>query len=280
MEEDHAPGACSHSLNLPSISPTEPLSTETLASLRSLIINPSTPSPAISSILETLTRSLQLSRDPLRTLKLLSDLAARHPHLSALVFHSVRSDSLLSTESTRVAAESLDVLASIAERNRELAPAVEEIDDRLFASICFSPSPAIRPWLLRNAERFGVKPYLLSSLFLGFTKDPYPNVRKAALDGLVGLSKSGVIDDGDMIRGCYFRAGELLNDMEDGVRSAAIQAVFAWGLILMVCDSEAKAYWSDEVFVKDITEDISPTFYPALLNDLFDGKRHEHGGQD
>ncbi|XP_062002524.1 protein SIEL [Rosa rugosa] len=250
MEEDHAPGACKHSLNLPSISPTEPLSTETLASLRSLIVNPSTPSPAISSIIETLTRSLQLSRDPLRTLKLLSDLAARHPHLSALVFHSVRSDSLLSTESTRVAAESLDVLASIAERNRELSPAVEEIDDRLFASLCFSPSPAIRPWLLRNAERFGVQPYLLSSLFLGFTKDPYPNVRKAALDGLVGLSKSGVIDDGDMIRGCYFRAGELLNDMEDGVRSAAIRAVFAWGLTLMACDSEAKAYWSDEVFVK------------------------------
>lgn len=226
--EDHVPRACDYTLNLPFVSPNEPLSTETLASLRSLIINPSTPAPAISSIFETLTRSLQLSRDPLvihHTLKLLSDLASRHTHLSDLVFDSVRSNSLLSTESTRVAAESLDVLASIAESNQTLAPAVEEIDDRLFASLCFSPSAATRPWLLRNAERFGVQPYLLSSLFLGFTKDPYPYVRKAALDGLFGLSKTGVIEDGDMIRGCYFRAVELLNDMEDCVRSSAIQAV-------------------------------------------------------
>lgn len=50
-------------------------------------------------------------------------------------------------------------------------------------------------------------------------------MRKAALDGLFGLSKTGVIEDGDMIRGCYFRAVELLNDMEDCVRSSAIQAV-------------------------------------------------------
>ncbi|XP_004305102.1 PREDICTED: uncharacterized protein LOC101305200 [Fragaria vesca subsp. vesca] len=248
--EAHAPGACNRSPNLPSISSGEPLSTETLASLRSLIINPSTPAVAISSLTETLTRSLQLSRDPHRTLKLLSDLAAQHPHLSGLVFDSVRSNSLLSTESTRVAAESLDLLASISERNRSLTPAIEEIDDRLFASLCFSPAPATRPWLIRNAGRFGVQPYLLSSMFLGFTKDPYPDVRRAALDGLVGLSESGVIDDGDMIRGCYFRAGELLNDMEDGVRAAAIRVVLAWGLTLMACDSEAKAYWSDEVFVK------------------------------
>ncbi|XP_050381855.1 protein SIEL [Argentina anserina] len=258
--EAHATGACNQSLNLQSISPSgEPLSTETLASLRSLITNPSTPAPAISSIAETLTRSLHLSRDPHRTLKLLSDLAAHHPHLSPLVFHSVRSNSLLSTESTRVAAESLDVLASIGDRNQDLAPAVEKIDDRLFASLCFSPSPEVRPWLLRNAGRFSVQPYLLSILFLGFTKDPYADVRTAALDGLVGLSESGAIDDGDVIRGCYFRAGELLNDMEVGVRCAAIRAVLAWGLTLVDCDSEAKAYWSDEVFVKicSVVRDMS-----------------------
>lgn len=29
--------------------------------------------------------------------------------------------------------------------------------------------------------------------------------------------------------------------------------VFAWGLMLMACDLETKAYWSDEVFVKVIS---------------------------
>lgn len=50
-------------------------------------------------------------------------------------------------------------------------------------------------------------------------------MRKVALDGLVDLSKNGVIEDPDMIEGCYFRAVELLNDMEDCVRSAAVRTV-------------------------------------------------------
>lgn len=218
---------CGHPLNLPTISADEPLSPEVLPPLRSLIVNTSTPGPTITSILETLTRSLRLSRDPLTirfTLKLLSDLASRHPHLSSFVFDSVRSH-LLSTESPRVAADSLDALASIVESNRALAPGIEELDDRLFASLCFSPSRSVRPWLLRNAERFGVQPHLLFTLFLGFTKDPYPNVRKEALDGLVGLSENGVIEDRDMIEGCYFGAVELLNDMEDCVRLTAVRTV-------------------------------------------------------
>ncbi|VVA14332.1 PREDICTED: integrator complex subunit 4 [Prunus dulcis] len=251
--EDHVFLTCDHPLNLPTLSTNEPLSLEALASLRSLIINPSTTAPTISSVIETLTRSLQLSRDPLaihHTLKLLTDMALRLPHLSGVVFDSVCSHSLLSTDSTRVAAESLDALASIAEGNRVLAPGIEELDDRLFASLCFSPSLSVRPWLLRNADRFGVQPHLLFTLFLGFTKDPYPYVRKVALDGLVDLSKNGVIEDPDMIEGCYFRAVELLNDMEDCVRSAAVRTVCAWGLMLVACKSETKAYWSDEVFVK------------------------------
>ena len=50
-------------------------------------------------------------------------------------------------------------------------------------------------------------------------------MRKIALDGLVGLSKPGVIEDRGMIDGCYCRAVELLGDMEDRVRSAAVRAV-------------------------------------------------------
>lgn len=80
-------------------------------------------------------------------------------------------------------------------------------------------------------------------------------MRKEALDGLVGLSENGVIEDRDMIEGCYFRAVELLNDMEDCVRLAAVRTVCSWGLMLVACISEMKAYWSDEVFVKEIIKE-------------------------
>lgn len=200
------------------------LSPKTLASLRSFVITPSTPDSTTTSIFQTLTRSLQLSRDPLvlhHTLKLLSDLAFHCPSLSSSVSELVRSRSLLSSESTRLAAESLDVLASIAERGGTPV----DLDDRSFVSLCFGPSVSVRSWLLRNAERFRIGPHVLLAMFLGFTRDPYPYVRKTALDGLVGLSKLGVVEDLDMIQGCYFRAIELLLDTEDYVRSAAVRAV-------------------------------------------------------
>ncbi len=224
---------------MPSSSTCETLSPETLASFRSLIINPSTPESTISSIFETLTRSLKLSPDSLvlhRTLKLLSDLASHRANLSNLVFDSVRSHSLSSSESsTRLAAESLDALASISESDPNLASAIDELDDQLFVSLCFGPSVSVRSWLLRNAERFRIKPYLLLTLFLGFTKDPYPYVRKIALDGLVGLSKPGVIEDRGMIDGCYCRAVELLGDMEGRVRSAAVRAVRYFTFFFKFC---------------------------------------------
>lgn len=205
-------------------SSSEPLSPQTLASFRALIISPSTPQSKISSIFEILTRSLELTPDSL-VLNLLSELASRHSNLSHLVFDSVRSNSLLPSESTRLAAESLDALASISNTDPTLSSAIDELDDRLFVSLCFGPSVSVRSWLLRNAERFRISPYLLLTLFLGFTKDPYPYVRKIALDGLVGVSNSAVIEDRSMINGCYCRAVELLSDMEDHVRSAAIRAV-------------------------------------------------------
>ncbi|CAK9323388.1 unnamed protein product [Citrullus colocynthis] len=47
-----------------------------------------------------------------------------------------------------------------------------------------------------------------------------------------------------MIEGCYCRAVELLNDVEDCVRSAAVRVVITWGLVL-----ERKRHLSDEIFV-------------------------------
>ncbi|KAF5476340.1 hypothetical protein F2P56_008068 [Juglans regia] len=249
MDRD-LPSSCEQSIRSPSENPAEDsLSPETLASLRSLVITPSTPDTAISSIFQTLTRSLQLSRDPLvlhHTLKLFSDLASHRPSLSSSVSELVRSHALLSSDSTRLAAESLDVLASIAERGGTPV----DLDDRSFVSLCFGPSVSVRSWLLRNAERFRIGPHVLLTMFLGFTRDPYPYVRKTALDGLVGLSKPGVVEDLDMIQGCYCRAVELLLDTEDYVRSAAVRAVSAWGLMLVAFNLETKLYWSDNLFVK------------------------------
>lgn len=112
----------------------------------------------------------------------------------------------------------------MAERDSELVSAINELDDRSFLSLCFGSSVSIRTWLLNNAERFQIRPSLLFTVFLGFTKDPYPYVRKAALDGLAGLGDT-ILEDGSMIEGCYCRAIELLNDVEDCVRSAAVRVV-------------------------------------------------------
>lgn len=208
----------------------EPLSSQTLSRIRALIVNPSTPDSTISSLFETLTRSLQLSRDPIilhHTLKLLSDLSSHRTALSRLVLDSLRSNTLLSALSPRLAADSLDLVTSIAERDRSLSPAADEllVGGGGFASLCFSSPVSVRLWLLRNSERFGLTPYLEFTVFLGFTMDPYPCVRRIALEGLVRLSDAGVIEDEEMIRGCYCRSVALLGDTEDSVRSAAVCAV-------------------------------------------------------
>lgn len=66
---------------------------------------------------------------------------------------------------------------------------------------------------------------MLLTVLLGFTKDPYPYIRDAALDGLVMLSNGIVVEDRNLIEGCYFRAVELLFDAENSVRLSAVRAV-------------------------------------------------------
>ncbi|WCJ18759.1 ARM repeat superfamily protein [Euphorbia peplus] len=92
---------------------------------------------------------------------------------------------------------------------------IAELDDGAFVSMCFGASVSERLRLLRNAQGLGVRrPYVLLTVFLGFSKDPYPFVRKEALDGLVGLCQYGVFQDRSLIEGCYFRGVELLKDGE------------------------------------------------------------------
>ncbi|KAL2509940.1 Protein SIEL [Forsythia ovata] len=110
------------------------------------------------------------------------------------------------------------------------------------------PKPRL---LLRNVSKFCVRPSLLLTVLLGFTKDPYPNIREVALDGLVELSSCIVVEDQSLIEGCYFRAVELLFDCEDSVRRSAVCAVSEWGRLLVACNQDqSKKEWSDTVFVQ------------------------------
>ncbi|XP_021638150.2 protein SIEL isoform X2 [Hevea brasiliensis] len=234
-----------------SLDTDKPLSLQALASMRSLIVNPHTSNSTISSILKTLTRSVQQTADSLtrhHTLKLFTDLASYRTHLSPLIFHSLHSNSLVSTDSSLLAAESLAALSSISKCNPTLPI---ELDDRLFVSLCFGASVSARLWLLRNAEKFGIRLNVLFTVFLGFTKDPYPYVRKEALDGLVGLCKFGVFEDRSVIEGCYYRGVELLKDAEDCVRCAAVRVVKEWGQMLIASSQEEdKRDWSNTVFIQ------------------------------
>ncbi|XAR68759.1 hypothetical protein NMG60_11000117 [Bertholletia excelsa] len=237
-----------------------------LSLARSLIVNPSTSEVTISSLFETLSRSLRPDGDPVsivHTLSLLSDLAAQRPHLSRSVFHAIRSFSLLSNHiSTRVLAAALSALASIADSDQSLISELDEFSESLFLTLCFRPNVPVRRWLLLNAEKLRVRPHLLLTIFLGFTKDPYPYVRKVALNGLVSLCKSIVVEDPSLMESCYCRAVELLSDMEDCVRSAAVRVVSRWGqLIVALNDGNDKKESSDVLFIQlcSMVRDMSMT---------------------
>ncbi|KAE8711640.1 leucine-rich repeat receptor-like protein kinase IMK2-like [Hibiscus syriacus] len=230
-----------------SLDNNQPLSCQALASLRSLIINPTTSDSTLSSVLDALTRSLQLSRDSVflhHTLKLLADLAARRPHLSPVALDLLRSDSFFSSASPRLVGESLSALLS-------LNSIGNDIDAARFVSLCLGPSVPVRLFLLRNADRLAVRESVLLAVFLGFTRDPFPYVRKEALHGLVKLCKNGDFDDRDVIEGCYCRAVELLRDTENYVRSAAVHAVCEWGKLLVISSQDGnKQDLSDAVFIQ------------------------------
>ncbi|XP_059668082.1 protein SIEL isoform X3 [Cornus florida] len=272
--EEQVQANCEHILNQAAnnVSENTP-SLVALSSARSLIVNPSTSEHTISSIFETLARSLQPPHhNPLslhHTLSLLSDLALHHPHLSHRIFNTVRSSSLLCEHiPTRTIAQALSVLISIAESDQTLLPSISE---GFFVSLCFRPCVSVRHWLLLNAERLNVPPQFLLTLFLGFTKDPYPYVRRVALDGLVGLCKSILVENHGLIEGCYCRAVELLSDTEDCVRCAAVCVVSVWGQLLVASSQDKnKRDWSDALFlqlcsmVRDMSLEVRVKAFDAL----------------
>ncbi|XP_029127904.1 protein SIEL [Cajanus cajan] len=207
--------------------PQKPLSLRTLSSMRSLLIDPSTPQRTVSSILQTLATPSHLTH---HVLKLISDAAAHRP---AVPLPAVEPPPSLAVEA----------LASL--------PGLRLDDDAQFASLCFGDSVAARAWMLRNAgTRLEVRPASLLAVLLGFTKDPYPHVREAALEGLVGLSERGEFRDVALVEACYRRAVQILCDFHSCVRLCAVRVVTSWGLMLAASNSDMKAYWSNEVFAK------------------------------
>ncbi|OIV98566.1 hypothetical protein TanjilG_12152 [Lupinus angustifolius] len=225
----------------------------TLSVMRSQIINPSTPKSNLISILQALTHALQSTNQTRNQthhiLKLLSDLAAHHSSLSQLVLDSLRSNSPDPSSITHLAfegtVESLHAITSI------LDDGLVSLDDSLFVSLCFGPNVSARIWMLRNAGlRFQVRPALLLGVCLGLTKDPYPYVREASLEGIHSLCECGVFEDVSLVEACYGRGVELLSDMHDCVRLSAVRVVASWGVMLAASNADMKNYLSNEVFAK------------------------------
>ncbi|KAL8259241.1 hypothetical protein R6Q59_027194 [Mikania micrantha] len=218
---------------------------------RSLIINPSTTDQTISSVIQTLSQNPQLHSNHVITL--LSEISLVRPHFSATVTGVLRSISFNHPDvPPRAAALALSTLVSLPPASdSDLIPAYSEMTEGLFLSLCFGSSVPVRHRLLLDAERFDVRPSILLTVFLGFTKDPYPYVRKAALDGLIGLCNRVVFKDGGMIKGCYLRGVELLSDTEDCVRCSAVRMVCQWGKLLVeISEDKSKRDSSDALYVQ------------------------------
>ncbi|KAK9057865.1 hypothetical protein SSX86_022704 [Deinandra increscens subsp. villosa] len=218
---------------------------------RSLILNPSTTDQTISSIIQTLSTNPQFHLHHVITL--LSEIPILRPHFSATITAVLRSLSLTRPDiPPRAAALALSTLLSLPPpSDSDLVPSFSEMTEAVFLSLCFGSCVPVRHRLLLEAEKFDVRASILLTVFLGFSKDPYPYVRKAALDGLIGLRDRIVVEDRGMIEGCYLRGVELLSDAEEGVRCSAVHMVSEWGKLLVAnSDDKRKMDLSDALFVE------------------------------
>ncbi|KAI3916408.1 hypothetical protein MKW92_029014 [Papaver armeniacum] len=234
-------------------------SIQSLSSIRSLIINPSTSKHIISAVFKTLTQYLQQeqtlenqNQNRKHYLKLLCDIATHHRDFTRIVFDTVRSFAFSSSVNSQFKVESLSVLLTIAEHDENLVSAVTEIDENVIIQLCFDSSVSVRYWVFKNLFRFGIRDEILFRVLLGFVNDPYPYVRRIALDGLVRLSKSVVeFKNAGLIAQGYDRAVDLFVDRNDCVRAAAIRVVCEWGQMLPDSGMEVgEQDWLDSVFVQ------------------------------
>ncbi|KAL8039033.1 hypothetical protein ABFX02_10G009000 [Erythranthe guttata] len=214
----------------------------------SLISNPFTSEQSLTSLLETLVAHLQNPEINHAILfSLLSALSNHHPRLRRRISAAAHAFVLLPTTATPTLPHALSLIEPA-----ELTPFDPFSDESMFLSLCFWQCVKTRRWTLRNVSKFHVRPSVFLTVLLGLTKDPYPYIREAALDGLVMLSNGGiVVDDRSLIECCYFRSVELLFDAENSVRCSAVRAVSEWGqLLVALSPDKTKADWSDGLFVQ------------------------------
>ncbi|KAL9271360.1 SIEL-like protein [Drosera capensis] len=125
-------------------------------------------------------------------------------------------------------------------------------DPSQLLSLCFSPRISDRTRALRTLAHSTVPPNVLVPVLLGLMKDPYPLVRRAALEGLCGICVSGniVVDGIGVVEGCYWSAVGMIRDGEECVRVSAVRAVTEWGIMLIDSkDGEDKRDCTDHLFL-------------------------------
>ncbi|KAL6534441.1 hypothetical protein OROHE_013366 [Orobanche hederae] len=227
--------------------PNPNFSRKSTGAIIALITNSFTSDQTLTSVLETLILHLQNpNSNHQKILSLLSALSRHHPRLCHLISAAAHSFIVLPSTPT----------SSIPHALLLIDPAHSTLpnpfhDESLFLSLCFWQCVRIRGWILRNVTKFCVSPSVLLMDLLGFTKDPYPNIRGLALDGLAMLTDGILVEDRSLVDGCYFRAVELLFDAENSVRHSAISAVSKWGQFLVTLSSdETKSERSDALFVQ------------------------------
>ncbi|XP_055817563.1 protein SIEL [Solanum dulcamara] len=235
----------------------------------SLISNSSTSNSTLSSIAKILIISLKNPSSNSNShhflhhhiLCLFSLLSHRCPHLHHNLISDVREFSLLPSTSTRLLVDALTCL-SISDSNVN--------DESTFLSLVLRPCVSVRHWLLLNVSKFDIRPSVLLTVLLGFTKDPYPYIRNVALNGLADLCKCIVVEDESLIKGCYFRAVQLLFDSEDSVRCSAVRAVSACGQLIVASKQESEVGWSDALFLQlcSMVRDMSVKVRVEVFNAL------------
>ncbi|MCD7451511.1 hypothetical protein HAX54_012396 [Datura stramonium] len=236
----------------------------------SLVSNPSTSDSTLSSIAKILIISLENPNPNSNShlflhhhiLRLFSLLFHHRPHVHHDVISAVRAFSLLPSTSTRSLADALACL-SISDSNLN--------DESTFLYLVLQPCVSVRHWLLLNVSKFDIRPSVLFTVLIGLTKDPYPLIRNVALNGLADLCKCIVVEDENLIQGCYFRAVKCLFDSEDSVRCSAVRAVSACGQLIVASKQErSKGDWSDALFLQlcSMVRDMSVKVRVEVFNAL------------
>ncbi|XP_073149060.1 protein SIEL [Henckelia pumila] len=235
----------------------------------SLITNPFTSHPTLSSLVETLIPNLPNFDRPNKIFPLLAAISRRSPQLSSTIISAVKDFIFLPSVPIPYLPHALSLLLDADHSNTIGTDPF--CDESLFLSLCFWPCVKTRRWVAQNVGAFRVRPSVLLTVLLGITKDPYPCVREAALDGLVMLSKRIAVHDKSLTECCYFRATELLFDAEKSVRCSAVRAVCEWGKLLVALNQEkCKRDCSDGVFVqlclmaRDMDMNIRVSAFDAL----------------